>query len=118
MAMGVEERVAKRRIVQISWNSRNRERILWVSARRRAAAKGREFSIKIEDIEIPEFCPVLGIPLDSHASIDRVDNSKGYIPGNIRVISYRANIVKGSGTLHEIESIARYMRDHIAENSE
>lgn len=80
-----------------------------------------EFTITLEDVVIPEMCPVLGIPLVNNketgkrsspnsASIDRWDNSKGYVPGNVRVISHRANSIKRDAALAEIEAVAAYMR--------
>ena len=52
----------------------------------------------------PTRCPVLGIrlrktpnkgkPAASSASIDRIDSRKGYVPGNVRVLSHRANMLK------------------------
>lgn len=89
-------------------------------SRKRAKARGMEHLISKEDIIIPEFCPVLGIRLEvgigkrePHSpSIDRVDNSKGYIPGNVRVISSRANTLKGDGAVWEFKEVIRYMEEH------
>lgn len=86
--------------------------------KRRAQLKNIEFTISISDIEIVDTCPVLGIPIffyreqmqDNSVSIDRVDNSLGYIPGNVRLISYRANRLKNDATLEEIELVASYIR--------
>lgn len=80
------------------------------SARHRAKKRGIEFSITTDDIVIPERCPLLGIPLlrhtgyrsDSNPSLDRIDNSKGYVPGNVQVISLRANRLKSDATLAEL----------------
>ena len=83
-----------------------------------AKAKGIEFSLRQEDIVIPDRCPVLGIPLKkniskSHAgnspSIDRVDPTKGYMPDNIRIISHRANRKKQDCTVEELRLILAYM---------
>lgn len=95
------------------------------AARARAKRAGMECSITMEDIIIPDVCPVLGIPLFSAAgggkkpptllgnspSLDRIDNSKGYTPDNIRVISMRANDLKSDATLEELEAVVAYMRD-------
>ncbi len=99
----------------------NPEKFLYNAAKSRAVKKNIEFNITIEDIHIPEFCPVLGIKLEfacervSHYSptLDRIDNSKGYTKGNVMVISWKANSIKNIGTAEEHEKIAKYMRDNI-----
>ncbi len=102
---------------------------LFYLAKRRAKEKGLDFSLAVEDIIIPEYCPVLGIKLKPgigigavgaskkacSPTIDRIDNSKGYTKENIKVISYRANLLKRDATLEEMRSIADYMeREAIA----
>lgn len=42
-------------------------------------------------------------------SLDRWDSSKGYVPGNVFVISYRANTLKNSATYEEILKVAKYV---------
>lgn len=89
-------------------------------ARKRAKDKGMDFSITKEDINIPDICPVLGIPLfkgegsrtDNSPSLDRIDNTKGYIKGNVCVISFRANALKNNGTLLEFKAIIEYMENN------
>jgi hypothetical protein len=74
-------------------------------------------TIKIEDIVVPDICPVLGIPLylsrgkagPNSPSLDRINNSKGYISGNVFVISYRANVLKGDATIDEVKMVLDYM---------
>ena len=36
-------------------------------------------------------------------------NSKGYVPGNIAVISMRANMIKNNATLAELKAIVAYI---------
>ena len=87
----------------------------------RAKKSGLEFDISIEDIIIPEVCPVFGTPFerlsnklcDTSPTLDRIDSSKGYIKGNIKVISWRANRLKSNASLHEIEAISRYMKESL-----
>ena len=65
---------------------------------------------------LPEYCPVLPwIRLDygnNHgdrnmwASIDRIDPRIGYVAGNVRIISFRANVLKSNGTPEEIMAVA------------
>lgn len=87
---------------------------MWKQAKNRAKYlyNNLEFSIKVEDIVIPERCPYLDmlfIPLDREwgYSLDRIDSSKGYIPSNIRVISYKANRMKSNATEQELISFAK-----------
>lgn len=87
---------------------------LYHSAKARAKQRNEEFSIEVEDIVIPDNCPIFGIPLKYHRgvkqddsySIDRIDSSKGYIKGNIWVISLRANRIKNDSTPEELRLIA------------
>jgi len=85
-------------------------------AKKRASENGREFTITINDIIIPTHCPITGRPLDIHSqegegfSLDRIDNSKGYVPGNVAVISHRMNTLKCSATVEEVERLLDYMR--------
>lgn len=85
-----------------------------------ARKTGREVTITVDDIIIPDVCPVLGITLDRFCargardaapSIDRIDNSKGYIPGNIIVVSMRANQIKGTATVDELEKVLTFYRE-------
>ena len=74
----------------------------------------------LKDIIIPKICPILEVPIilgskgnyEYTPSLDRIDNSKGYIKGNIQVISKKANSMKNSATLEELQkfctNILRY----------
>ena len=86
---------------------------------RNAKRTGREVTITKEDIVIPDLCPVLGIPLrrdcsrkdrDAAPSIDRIDNSVGYTPENIIVVSMRANQIKGTATTEELEKVLNFYK--------
>lgn len=89
---------------------------MWSGARRRARTRGIEFDIELEDVCIPEVCPVLGIslvpsvgsPKDNSPSLDRIDPSKGYIKGNVAVVSYRLNRLKNSFTPEELLAVLIY----------
>lgn len=84
--------------------NRTIQRRLYDSAKSRATQKQREFNIELEDIVIPTLCPVFLTPIDA-PSIDRIDSSKGYIKGNIRVISRRANILKNNASVCEMQLV-------------
>lgn len=92
--------------------------MLVASARGRAKQNGVEFTITEEDVDWNTHCPILDIELsfrvkgrrESAASLDRIDNSKGYVPGNVRLVSNRANRIKSDATIEELEKIVRYMK--------
>lgn len=87
--------------------------MLW-AAKARAKRKGLTFTITETDVVIPELCPLLLIPLSASKearapgspSLDRKDATKGYVPGNVWVISYRANRIKNDATLAEFLMMA------------
>lgn len=82
----------------------------------RSKRLGIEFNLGKEDIVIPELCPILLIRLEigngritnNSPSLDRVDNSKGYVKGNVRVISFKANRCKSNLTNDEIKRLYEY----------
>lgn len=91
-------------------------------AKSRAKKRGIEFTITKEDITVPEFCPILGIKLEvnsnlgkggkpSSYSLDRIDNTKGYIPGNVQVISHQANSMKSTATPQELLDFAKWIME-------
>ncbi len=100
----------------IEWIEKNFEYNLWSQAKRRAAREGIEFSISREDVQIPAICPYLGFPLTrswgkgplpTNASIDKINPAKGYVSGNIEVISRMANTMKSNATQEQLETFAR-----------
>jgi hypothetical protein len=115
------EQQERRRLQAAESRARRPEKVLFNAAKSRAKRKGIPFAITEEDVIIPDVCPVLGIPLikgqkiftDNSPTIDKIDNTKGYIKGNIQVISYRANALKGDGTIQELEMVIEYMRNNL-----
>lgn len=100
---------------------RNPANIIVWQAKDRARRQGLYFDLKLGDITIPEFCPVLGIRLakgitkwaDSSPSLDRIIPALGYTKDNVRIISWRANNLKSNGTAEEFERIAAYIRGEL-----
>ncbi len=87
---------------------------LWRLARRRARQKNLPFNIEINDVLIPDYCPVLSIKLvwgqrrrqkDQSPTVDRIRPSDGYIKGNVQVISWRANRLKSDASIEELEKL-------------
>lgn len=83
------------------------ERVLWAGAKDRARLKGLPFEITPEDIlecieGVGPTCPITGEPFKKgkgkscpqSMSLDRVIPALGYVRGNIRIISVRANTIK------------------------
>jgi len=108
-------RSEKRRIVErASRYGANIARYIFQHAKQRARIKGIEFSICKDDVVIPDFCPLLGVRInsdsgdvDSRPSLDRVDNSKGYVPGNVLVVSHRGNRLKNDSSAKELMMLAK-----------
>lgn len=93
--------------------SRSPEKRLYKDAKYRAKKKNIEFSILIDDIKIPEYCPVFGIPLKLWSlwdapSLDRIDNTKGYTKENIIVVSFKANHFKSCATIDELKKVVKF----------
>ena len=90
-------------------------------ARRRARKKSIPFSITLADIpSVPNYCPVLGIelrksedgsPCDASPSLDRIIPARGYVPGNLRIISNRANKLRNNSNAEELLKIVRDARN-------
>jgi hypothetical protein len=93
---------------------------MWSRAKYRAKQKGLDFTIEQKDITIPDKCPLLGILLECHRgkgsqqgnspSLDRIDPTKGYIKGNVWVISNRANTLKNDASLQELQTLVENLK--------
>lgn len=96
---------------------RSNEMALLRSAKNRSVLYNLPLNITVDDIIIPDTCPVLGIPLvrrstrDNAPSLDRLIPEKGYVKGNINVVSMRANRLKSNATLHELELLTAWLRE-------
>lgn len=109
----------KYRAKQQEWKlGKGRKKHLISHARKRAKDRGLPFSITADDIEIPEFCPVLGIPIiqpmtgkvaPGCATIDRIVPELGYVPGNVQVMSHLANAMKNNATPEQLLAFADWV---------
>ena len=90
-------------------------------AKRRAKQLNLAFDLTLEDIYIPKVCPIFQIPLSlsngvqspNSPSLDKIDPLKGYIKGNVRVISNAANFRKSDMSIHQCERLLHYMRGEL-----
>jgi hypothetical protein len=88
------------------------------AAKERAGKAGVPFELTEDDILIPTFCPVFGIRLErklgskgpgnASPSLDRIIPERGYVPGNVVVISNRANRAKSDLTSSELRALADF----------
>jgi hypothetical protein len=88
-------------------------------AKTRARQKQWDFDLDKEYIKSiwPEdnMCPVFKKPFtfneknhDFNSSLDRIDTTKGYLRGNVVVVSWRANNLKSDGTLDEFKALIEF----------
>ena len=90
--------------------SYTKEYRMFIEAKIRSKEQSVPFAIDIEDIVIPELCPLLGIKLvtdndtlcDNSPTLDKLIPSKGYVKGNVLVISNRANRIKSNASIDEL----------------
>jgi hypothetical protein len=96
----------------------NAAKRMWTSAKDSAVSREHVFDLRVEDIVVPDACPVFGTPFvcgegrahPDSASLDRIDSTKGYVAGNVWVISWRANRLKSDATLAELEALCAALR--------
>jgi hypothetical protein len=96
----------------------NRVEAMYKRAKFNAHQAGRKFTITKELIEslYVTRCPILGIDLnwgpeaqesnDCSPSLDRIRSDLGYEPGNVWIISWRANRLKSNATPQELQAVA------------
>lgn len=98
----------------------NPERRIISLIKSRAKKNNIDFNLDESDIVIPSKCPVLNIdihkehrgkggkkgPQSNSPSVDRIDNAKGYVKGNIQIISIKANVMKNSASPEELLQFA------------
>ena len=106
-------------------------KLLMRALRQRTKAKGEPggrgatASITANDIlavwPLDDRCPILGTafvfgPFDGRRecvpSLDRIDSKRGYVRGNIAVISWRANTIKNDATLDELQRVVRWLKNN------
>lgn len=103
------------------WALKNPEKMMLHMARNRAKAEGYACTLTVHDIVIPEFCPLLGLQLERNAgvrkdtspSLDKIEPELGYVPGNVWVVSWRANRIKNDATLAELQLLVHNLAERM-----
>jgi len=101
------------------WEQRHPREYMVMKSKHSAKPRGLLHTITVADLTWPTHCPILGIELvydrdkktprrDCYPTLDRHDNNLGYVPGNVFVISWRANRIKWMATAEELMAVARY----------
>lgn len=81
---------------------------IFLNSKHRATLGNIKFTITREDITFTEKCPYLNIKMEykgdrsTSPSLDRINNTKGYIPDNVKVISTLANMVKRTLSIEDL----------------
>lgn len=82
----------------------------YIVSRLRSRKRKGKCNLTADDIVIPAMCPLLGIPLQfatgqpqlNSPSVDCIDPTKGYVRGNVWVISKMANTMKSCASKSEL----------------
>lgn len=95
------------------WELANPKKVMLIDAKKRAKERSLAFDITADDFVIPEVCPLLGIRLEpgiryvrpQSPTLDRIISERGYVRGNVWVISHRANTIKQDASLEELKRL-------------
>lgn len=97
-----------------------------VQLKAKAKKQNIEFSIDASDIPLPDKCPIFGIILqkstgrlsNNSPSVDRIDPSKGYVKGNVVVVSNKANSIKREATVAELKAMVAFYENLMSGRTE
>ena len=82
------------------------------------------FDIEWRNLEVPEVCPILQIPMHRNLgkqmpnsyTLDRRVPELGYVKGNVFVMSLEANRAKGALTLPQLKRLIDYIEGWEGQN--
>lgn len=103
-------------------NKKSRIQIIF-SCQTESKSKNIPFNIDVEDIVIPEFCPILNVRLKKNhkgwssdvPTLDRIVPEIGYVKGNVKVISGKANVMKNNATIEELKTFTQNIFAYLQE---
>ena len=121
----MNDRACRRRITTKAWTLRNPKRV-WAgtavkSARHRIKGKEIPFNLTIDYVEsiLTDSCPIFNTQfkwignkktLETSPTLDRIIPSKGYVIGNVVVISCKANNIKSAYMSTDIFKVAEWLQ--------
>jgi hypothetical protein len=95
------------------------KKVILSKAKKRSKKKNLEFNLTLGDlINIKNnTCPILGheilyksgIDNKRSASLDRIDPNKGYIKGNVKIVSSEGNLLKNRNNYHSAVKMLEYI---------
>lgn len=117
VGLSVEEKAARLNsntywVSERSYNYWQVMQRLYYGARHRAKKSSIPFDVTFLDFDIPEVCPLRGVAFkvgtgqhtEDSPTLDRKDPRRGYVKGNVWVISHKANRLKGQLTPNELRT--------------
>ena len=116
--------ISKQYLRTKKWQDANPDFKIFQAAKRRAKQLNVPFTITRKDIIIPDKCPALGIPIvcggsrystANSPSLDRLIPELGYVPGNVTIISHKANTIKSNANPEEILNVYSWVSKSIKE---
>ena len=107
------ERLKRKTRAKVFRETMPRERML-NAAKNRAKKSETPFDLTLEDIIIPNVCPILGTKFKHGtryaASLDKIRPELGYVKGNVQVVSRKANVMKNDATEEELRNFTRWVQ--------
>jgi hypothetical protein len=112
---------SEKRKIDYRNNDKRYKYMMLKRAEKRALEKDVPFKLTMDDIDIPIYCPILKVKLeigktsgpdDFSPSLDRIIPELGYVPGNVKIISMRANRIKTNATIEDIKNVLLYLKEH------
>ncbi len=106
--------------IELARRNKNKAKALFEFAKRRAVEKNIPFNLEQDDIIVPDVCPVLGIKMqfgrknewEASPTLDRIIPELGYVKGNVKVISWKANRIKTNASAKELELVLDYVKNN------
>lgn len=94
---------------------------LFFGAKARAKKAGLDFNLTLDDIIVPEVCPLLNIPIfqslrktsPNSPSLDRINSHNGYVKGNVWVVSHKANRLKSDASREELKLLTDNLEKNV-----